>query len=87
MKIKIRKTIYDLYIKNPPITSRGFPDRGSTAKNAFWVGYNGGPKAGHPQSPARHAWKAGRQANKDNNWECLNAFHKRLGLIHYNNLD
>ena len=87
MEIKSRKTIYDQYAENPPITDRGFPDKGSTAKHAFWVGYNNGPKAGHPQSPARHAWNAGRKANKDNNPECLRAFHKRIGHIFHGDLD
>ena len=67
-------TIYDYYLQNPPITDSGYPDRGSTAKHAFWVGYNGGPKAGHPQSPARLAWRAG--LNSRGNEPCRAAIQK-----------
>ena len=69
-------TIYYHYLENPPINNKGFPDRGSTAKHAFWVGYSGGPKAGHPQSPARHAWRAGKMANRYGNETCLAAIQK-----------
>jgi len=71
-------TIYDHYLKNPPISALGYPDRGSTARHAFWNGYAGSPAQGCPNSSARLAWRAGKKAHKDNNQECLSAFNKHL---------
>ena len=70
-------TIYDYYLENPPISDLGYPDRGSTARHAFWNGYAGSPAQGCPNSSARLAWKAGKKAHKDNNQKCLSAFNKR----------
>lgn len=69
-------TIYDFYLEHPPISNRGYPDRGSTARHAFWNGYNGSPAQGSPNSSARLAWKAGKQAKKQNNALCQSAAQK-----------
>jgi hypothetical protein len=69
-------TIYDHYLQNPPITDSGYPDRGSTARHAFWNGYNGSPAQGSPNSSARLAWRAGKRANRLGNETCLAAIQK-----------
>jgi len=67
-------TIYDRYLENPPVEpTTGHPSRGGSARNAFWVGFNGGPKIGQPKSRTRLAWMAGVQARKEGNSKAITA--------------
>jgi len=54
------KTIYDLYMKSPPILTNGDRHIGSTTRNAFWMGFDGLRGNFDKTSFAYDAWKAGR---------------------------
>jgi hypothetical protein len=47
-------------LANPPLDSKGNRIRGSSSKDAFWCGYDGGPKRGEHGSNTRLAWEAGK---------------------------
>ena len=67
-------TIYDRYLENPPVEpATGHPSKGGSTRSAFWVGFNGGPMLGQPNSRTRLAWKAGKQAKKEGNIKALAA--------------
>ena len=67
-------TIYDRYLENPPVEpTTGHPSKGGSTRNAFWVGFNGGPKMGQPKSRTRLAWMAGVQARKEGNSKAITA--------------
>ena len=59
----IDERLYDYYIANPPSRSTAGLDA-RPFQNSFWVGYDGGPMMGQPNSNARLAWQAGRDTAK-----------------------